>query len=86
MSTSPENTCEEIVTEDTIPLLENDEHQSSALKISTTTHEAPCAKYWKEAEESVKTSTTQNTKKAMRKLMVASVMSVLFLIVEIVGM
>ena len=98
MATPPENPPENIVTKETIPLLKKEKHRNGAIEStfpiesspsinepgkSPTTNVAPCAKYGN--EEDFTSSTTRNTQRAKRKLMIACVLCVLFLIAEFVG-
>ncbi|CAB3986478.1 zinc transporter 2 [Paramuricea clavata] len=88
MSTSPEN-----INSEKTPLLNSDIHESPPITIrsdsrnypgtSTTESVTPCAKYGN--EEDLTKSTIHNTRRARRKLIIACVICVFFLVGEFVG-
>jgi hypothetical protein len=93
MSTSPENPAENIVTKETIPLITKEKNKGTPFTIqtppskdsgsSTTNTGAPCAKYGN--EEDPASSSMKKTQRAKRKLIIACILCVLFLIAELVG-
>jgi hypothetical protein len=87
MSTSPEN-----INSEKTPLLNSDIHESPPITIrsdsrndpgTSTEGVAPCAKYGN--QEDLAKSTIHNTKRARRKLIIACVICVFFLVGEFVG-
>ncbi len=89
MSTSPIN----INDEKTPLLISNEHHHTPPITVQTppsnepgtltTDGKAPCAKYGN--EENLTSSSTHNTQRAKRKLIIACILCVLFLVGEFVG-
>ena len=95
MATPPENQAENLTTKETIPLLKKDKQRAPPIETTIpletlpingagkSTNVAPCAKYGN--GEDLTSSTAHSAQRAKRKLMIACVLCVFFLIAEFVG-